>query len=143
MAECGIKSIEDLRKASPSTVDEACKKKLGIAVVGAARQMPDFVITAKILKETVRVDGIGATCQFTISLKNVRSVKVTTKKGARKLTASILLMTSDNVSHSPCMKGAPSLTLERSNGSITSAAKCLQFRVKTMEMDSSSKRLSS
>lgn len=65
--------------------------------------MPNFELTGSIVKETVRTDGIQATCEFAISLKNVDSVRVTAKKGTRKLTASVLIITSDKVSDWKCM----------------------------------------
>lgn len=99
-------------------VEAGCGRKhpFGKQLIETARQMPDFEITAKIVKEAIRTDGVGVTCHFTISLKNVNSVKVTTKRGARKLTASILLMTSDNVGCSSLSRPAVSDLSSYSNG---------------------------
>lgn len=102
-----IKNISDMRRARPEVIEEACAKKsgnrFGKRITDFARTLPDFEITGEITKELIRTDGVGVTVAWTVYLKNVETVRLTTKKGSKKLTASILVTTSDNVSPAICL----------------------------------------
>jgi hypothetical protein len=95
----GINSFEDLKKAKSYNIDAALSKKspFGKKLIEAAERMPDYAVSMSSAGETIRTDGVKVTCEIKLSLKNRNAVTLTSKKGLRKLTTSILLMTSDKV----------------------------------------------
>lgn len=95
-----IESLQELRKAKPQVLEDICQQKppFGKKILDFVKQLPNFDVTLEIVRETIKPNGVQVSCQVILLLKNSEVVTTNKNKGPRKLTASILLMTSDSVS---------------------------------------------
>ena len=98
LALAGIKSLKDLRTAQPHVIEAACQRKptFGNMILKSVRMLPDLFGSLKGVKENTKEEGINVVFEVEVGLRNME-INTSTRKGRSRTTASILLMTNDNV----------------------------------------------
>lgn len=98
LALVGITSFKELRRANERVVEVACQRKppFGNGILKATHLLPDLFVKLTNVKESIKKDGINVIFEVEVGLNN-NDISTTITRGRTKTTASILIMTSDNV----------------------------------------------